>query len=144
MEMDVVIFSSIAENDDKDDADNTTKEEKWQLGAVQENGLVAPLSTWSTEPVFEGFLEFLVAEDDLLPGYTEKDIVVHTILPQTVLGYGSRQVGGGKGPGNPHGEESERLYYIRQDSIQQQQQLDKDHHHKKIEIVVKPELEITW
>ena len=26
--------------------------------------------------------------------------------------FGLRQVGGGKGPGNPHGEESEFLYYI--------------------------------
>jgi hypothetical protein len=134
MEMDVVIFSRTADsNEDKNI-------EPWQLGAVQENGRVAPLSTWSMEPVFEGFLEFLVDEKDLLPGYTERDIVVHSILPQSALGYGSRQVGGGKGPGNPHGEESERLYYVRQDSIQ----LLDNHDQKKIEIVVKPELEITW
>ena len=32
---------------------------------------------------------------------------------QTVSGsFGSRQVGGGKGSGNPHGEEGELLYYI--------------------------------
>ena len=28
------------------------------------------------------------------------------------MGFGSRQVRGGKGPGNPHGEEGELLYYI--------------------------------
>ena len=31
---------------------------------------------------------------------------------ESAVGFGSRQVGGGKGPGNPHGEEGELLYYI--------------------------------
>jgi hypothetical protein len=42
------------------------------------------------------------------------EIWIHSIVPQDALSYGSRQVGGGMGPGNPHGEESELLYYIDQ------------------------------
>jgi hypothetical protein len=62
------------------------------------------------------------------------EIWIHSIVPQDALSYGSRQVGGGMGPGNPHGEESELLYYIDQSIL--------DRH--DIEIIVKPELEIFW
>ena len=59
---------------------------------------------------------------------------VHSIVPQDRLSYGSRQVGGGMGPGNPHGEESELLYYVDRGVVEED----------GIEVVVKPELEIFW
>jgi len=93
LEMDVVVYSE--KNDD------TTKR---QLGAVQEDGRVTPLCVWTTEPAFDESLEFLVDEEDLLPGFTRDAIVIHSIVPQESLSYGSRQVGDGMGPGNPHGE----------------------------------------
>jgi hypothetical protein len=59
---------------------------------------------------------------------------VFSVLGEDLISYGSRQVGGGKGPGNPHGEESEQLYYIDRKVID-------DH---AITIVLKPQLEILW
>ena len=120
MEMDVVIFS------EKKDTS------KRQLGAIQEDGRITPMCVWTTEPAYGESLEFLVDEEDLLPGFTADQIVIHSIVPQDALSYGSRQVGGGMGPGNPHGEESELLYYIDQSILQ------------GIELTVKPELEIFW
>jgi len=74
-----------------------------------------------------------VDEEDLFPGFQRDDIIIHSIVPQESLSYGSRQVGGGMGPGNPHGEESELLYYIDRSILKDD-----------IEVVVKPELEIFW
>jgi len=119
MDMDVVVYS-LKESSER------------QLGAMQEDGTLSPLSVWSEEPAFGTSLEFLVDEEDRFPGLTNNDIVVHSIIPQDALGYGSRQVGGGKGPGNPHGEESELLYYVEEDKLE------------GISLAVKPELEITW
>jgi hypothetical protein len=49
-------------------------------------------------------------------GLSSDDIVVLDVPSLndggSAVGFGSRQVGGGKGPGNPHGEEGELLYYI--------------------------------
>jgi hypothetical protein len=120
MEMDVVVFS------EKNDTS------KRQLGAIQDDGRVTPMCVWTTEPAFAESLEFLVDEEDLRPGFILDQIVIHSIVPQDALSYGSRQVGGGMGPGNPHGEESELLYYIDQSILQ------------GIEFAVKPELEIFW
>jgi hypothetical protein len=50
------------------------------------------------------------------------------------MSYGSRQVGGGKGPGNPHGEESELVYYIDSKVMAE----------NSINVVLKPELELLW
>ena len=47
------------------------------VGAVQEDGSIAPLSAWSMDPNYA--------------------IVVHYIIPEKSLSYESRQVGGGKG-----------------------------------------------
>lgn len=67
-----------------------------EIGAMQENGRLVPLSVWTTEPVFgDAYLELLVAESDLLPGYQAKDVVIHSLVPESALTYGSRQVGGG-------------------------------------------------
>ena len=120
MDMDVVIYSL------KSDID------KEKIGAVQEDGTISPLSVWTDEPVFGESLEFLVDEEDRFPGLTGDDCVVHSIVPQDRLSYGSRQVGGGMGPGNPHGEESELLYYVDQKIV------------ANIEFEVKPQLEIWW
>ena len=106
-----------------------------KLGAVQEDGTIAPLSTWSDEPVYKTLYEFVVDEYDRLPGITITEITDDPIyvFDQSVISYGSRQVGGGKGPGNPHGEESELLYYIDESAIP-----------SDIPLIIKPELEITW
>lgn len=86
MDMDVVIYS------EKD------SEQKY-IGAVQEDGTLSPLSAWSSDPAFGDSVEFLVDEEDRFPGLVGDQIIVHSIIPEESLSYGSRQVGGGKGPG---------------------------------------------
>lgn len=120
MDMDVVLYSL------RDD--DTTR----YIGAVQEDGTLSPLSVWSKNPVFGNSLEFLVDEHDRFPGLLPDQVIVHSLVKESDLSYGSRQVGGGKGPGNPHGEESELLYYVDKDAVQ------------NVEFSVKPELEILW
>ena len=123
LEMDVVCF-------------RVKGDSKLELGAVQEYRKVAPICAWTLESVMaqSDTLEFLVDEER--PRYEEGEIEVVSVLPEEMLnGYGSRQVGGGKGPGNPHGEESETLYYIERAFIDDNPHLD---------IVVRPELEILW
>mmetsp|Transcript_13643 Transcript_13643/g.19550 ORF Transcript_13643/g.19550 Transcript_13643/m.19550 type:complete len:189 (-) Transcript_13643:134-700(-) len=100
-----------------------------ELGAILD-GSVIPLCTWTTEPDHGGSIEFLQNDqDELLQGCT-----ICSLLPADALSFGSRQVGGGKGPGNPHGEESELLYYVKKRIIDQW----------GIHVVVRPELEILW
>lgn len=120
MDMDVVIYSR---------KDNL---ECRQIGALQEDGTLAPVSAWSEEPVYGTSLEFVVDEEDRFPGLTGDDVIVHALIDPSSLSYGSRQVGGGKGPGNPHGEESELLYYVEQEKL------------IGVQFPVKPNLEITW
>lgn len=123
MEMDVVVYTE-------------TKDEsrKQKLGAVQEDGRITPLCAWTNEPAFDEFMELLVDEEDLLPGYRVEDgsILVHSVVPENLLSYGSRQVNGGMGLGNPHGEESEMLYYIHTSVVD------------GVELEVKPDLEVFW
>jgi hypothetical protein len=121
MDMDIVLFSRCPESSDR-----------VELGAIQEDLTLAPLSAWSDEPVFDEFLEFLVDEEDRFPGLKSGDVKIIRVLDQDVISYGSRQVGGGKGPGNPHGEESELCYYVDQSVL------------RNVLVVVKPELEILW
>lgn len=83
MQMDVVVISEHTESEVK------------KLAAVQEDGRLALLSVWTTEPVFGDSLEFLVAEEDLFPGFDPAEVILHSIIPETALSYGSRQVGGG-------------------------------------------------
>lgn len=83
MDMDVVIYSA-ADSDER------------CIGAVQEDGTIAQLSAWSFDPAFGDAVELLVDEEDR-PGYPGDQVVVHSIIPEESLSYGSRQVGGGKG-----------------------------------------------
>jgi hypothetical protein len=124
MEMDVVVFS---------EKEGSTEESK-VLGAVQADGRVTPLSAWTEEPAFGESIEFVVDDEDLLPGFTLDDgrITIHSIVPEESLSYGSRQLFGGKGPGNPHGEESEIVYYVERSSL------------RGVKLRLKPELEILW
>jgi len=122
MDMDVVLYQ-------QQDAE---VEDKPVLGAVQEDGSIAPLSAWTDEAAFGNSVEFVVDEEDRFPGVQEEDVRLIKVLPEEVIGYGSRQVNGGKGPGNPHGEESELVYYVDQEAI------------KNIEFPIKPSLEHTW
>ena len=144
IEMDVVIYS-IKKDDDTVD-ETRQRRPNYCLGALQENGFLAPLSAWTTEPAFGQSLEFLVDEDDRFAlvdataattgsgdnGTGKAVLQLHYRLDQSELSYGSRQCH--RGVGNPHGEESELLYYVDQSVV------DKF----EIQVVLKPELEILW
>ncbi len=124
MDMDIVLFSL------KSDPSS-----KMQLGAIQEDATLAPLSAWTTECAFDNSIEFLVDEEDRWMEELKFDnVVIHTLLGEDVISYGNRQVGGGKGPGNPHGEESEVVYYVDQEVLNE----------GSVDIVLKPDLEILW
>ena len=133
MEMDIVVFSIGTDEDDDTtiDADTTPS---LRIGAVQENGSLGVLSAWTLEPAYDNSVELVVAEEDIVPGIdpTAGSVRIHRILPENVIGFGSRQVGGGKGPGNPHGEESELLYYVDRDALE------------LVDVPVRPDLEILW
>ena len=128
--MDVVLFRRRRPEGDDDAADaqtttattatTTTTTAALEIGAVQENGNVAALSAWTLESAYTSrtndMMAFVVDEHHQFPGLTSDDIVVLDAPSSSdggsAVGYGSRQVGGGTGPGNPHGEESELLYYV--------------------------------
>ncbi|KAL7572955.1 hypothetical protein ACA910_007460 [Epithemia clementina (nom. ined.)] len=122
--MDVVVYTTTTNdnnnnnnnNDNNDDNNNDNKNQLW-LAVVEEGGRLQPLSAWSAEPVFgTTYWECLVDPDDRTPhGLQATTSNIVQVVPEQYVSYGSRQVGGGKGPGNPHGEESELLYYIAQD-----------------------------
>lgn len=128
IDMDVIIYCF----KDRDDGTSFQKEIMY-LGAVQEDGTLSPLSTWTTEPAFGTSLEFLVDEADRFALTNRmEEIRLHTMVPESQLSYGSRQCH--RGVGNPHGEESEILYYV------DQQVIDK----YRIGVTIKPHLEILW
>ena len=140
MIMDVVLFQ-------RNDSDNSDTNSKLELGAVQENGNVAPLSTWTLDASYtsssgEDVLEFVVDEEDMYPGLSVNEVIIHKRLD---VDYGSRQVGGGKGPGNPHGEESELTYFIDRGVIETKycnaESVDDP---MTIDIVVNTDLEHVW
>ena len=144
MVMDVVLFHR----------KTSSPQSKLELGAVQENGNVAPLSTWTLESAYEtpanDMMEFVVDEEDLFPGLPAEECTVLMVLDGSVMGYGSRQVGGGKGPGNPHGEESEMLYYVDRGVVEGMYEGDGgssgdgEGGEMKIDVVVNPNLEHIW
>ena len=145
--MDVVIFQRRNSDGANNDENNIKKQSlELELGAFQENGSIAPLSTWSLESAYTSglndMMEFLVDEEDLLPGLTPDDIEVLQVLDGSVVGYGSRQVGGGKGPGNPHGEESELLYYVDRSVVEGEYEVEGES--AEVNVVVNPALELLW
>ena len=92
-------------------------------------------------------MEFVVDEEDMFPGLTADDIIILEVLDGEDINYGSRQVGGGKGLGNPHGEESEILYYVDRSVVEGVYDLDFDGCDMKnveIELVINPSLEVVW
>lgn len=145
MEMDVVTFvrnksngqtqGMVAAGETKLNNDTTALVE---LGAIH-GGFLVPLCAWTTESVFAStaatdatIIEFLQDDHAAIP--QQDEVTLHALLPAEAISYGSRQVGGGKGPQNPHGEESELLYYV------DKQTLDA----LGVHIVIRPELEILW
>jgi len=130
-----------------------------ELGALQEDGTLAPLSAWTMESAFSGetySIEFLVDEEDRFPGLNKEDVIIVSLLEESLIGYGSRQVNGGMGPGNPHGEESELLYYVDRRALRLEDHDDDNDDddddtapselpkEDRIKIVLNPELEIFW
>jgi hypothetical protein len=127
IDMDVVIYSFDDDDDDDDDR------QQLLLGAMQEDGVLSPLSAWTTEPAFGDCIEFLVDEVDRFALTKCMDRVrLRHLLSESEMSYGSRQCH--RGVGNPHGEESELLYYVERGVIEKYQ----------VKVVVKPELEILW
>ena len=153
MVMDVVLFQRKQQHE-------STSSTKLELGAVQENGNIAPLSTWTLESAYEtttnDMMEFVVDEHDLFPGLSSDEVTVLKVLEGNNIGYGSRQVGGGKGLGNPHGEESEIVYYVersvvegtyckqRSEEVGGEDEDEEEVRIMKIELIVNPDLEHLW
>lgn len=120
LDMDVVLYSS------QSDPRNV------QLGAIQEDYSLAPLSAWTSDTAFGDFIEFVVDEEDRWKEDLDvSKVTFHKRIEGDVVSYGSRQVAGGHGPGNPHGEESELLYYVEQKVLNEWD----------VDIIVKPELQ---
>ena len=129
MDMDIVLY--------------TTTSNDFFLGAIQEDSTLAPLSAWTLENAFntedDPVVEFVVDEEDrwnpdLDLWDKDKNLRIVDVLEEPYISYGSRQVGGGKGLGNPHGEESELVYYVDRTLLEE----------RGVEIVLKPDLEILW
>jgi len=91
-----------------------------------------PIAIGETDEIGVEFLES-EEEDPILLDDDVNNLIVHKILSNDDVILGSRQVGGGMGPGNPHGEESENTYTISPSILP-----------PNIKIVVRPELEIFW
>ena len=151
IDMDVVIYSLDKNND------NSNDNNKLYLGAIQEDGILSPLSAWTIEPAFGESIEFLVHDDDRFTLSTKKKnennsiigtgtgtgtsssiIRIHHLLSESEVSYSSRQCQ--RGVDNPHGEESELIYYISQTLIDEYTQNPQ----RKIDISMKPDLEILW
>ena len=146
MEMDVVIYTSNLQQTEETNSEDDKNVVYYQLAVMEEQGCLQPLSAWSNDPVFGTSLEFLVDEEDRTATGLQ-DVTLIAAVPAHHVSYGSRQVGGGKGPGNPHGEESELLYYITQEYLEEQPpqpREEKDVMVPQLQITLKPHLEILW
>jgi hypothetical protein len=120
IDMDVVVYSNRNE-----------EAGKRMFGAIQEDGRLAPLSVWTTDPAFGDSLEFLVDEEDRF-SLDSKDVRIIYQVNENELSYASRQCA--RGVHNPHGEESEMLYYVVQNVIDE----------FGVDVMVKPDLEMLW
>lgn len=128
METDVVIYRIRPSAGD----DSNGQQQPLLLGALEE-GTFSPLSIWTLEPVFGNSIEFLVDDEDRFSlGEDLQDVQLLKILDQSEVSYGSRQAA--RGVHNPHGEESEPLYYVEQDILEKY----------GISLIIKPQLEILW
>jgi len=116
LDMDVVVYRK---NDDI------------QCGAMQEDGRLERLSIWTHEPAFGNALECLVDDQDRFE-LDQDSITVLYQLTEDELSYGSRQCQ--RGVHNPHGEESEMLYYIDQSVLERY----------AVDLPLKPDLEMLW
>lgn len=133
-EMDVVVYSEEQSSEEEKHGDGD-QPPRLRLGAVEEDGRMAPLAAWTDEPAFGTMVGFVAdLRDDPIPLLPTSRIRLHAVVPPELVTYGSRQVGGGKGPGNPHGEESERLYYVEVPFLEEH----------GVDVDVRPDLEITW
>jgi hypothetical protein len=151
VDMDVVIYSLLPSNNDNNDNNDNNNNNNHnnnnadtknniscqptmlRFAAMQEDGVLSPLSAWTTEPAFGTSVELLVDEADRFALTRSMDkLRLHHLLSEEELSYGSRQCH--RGMGNPHGEESELLYYVEQDVINRFQ----------VTVDVKPYLEILW
>ena len=124
IDMDVVVYSFV---------DDPLREKRF--AAVQEDGILSPLSVWTTDCAFGNSIEFLVDEEErfkLVDDMESRRIELHYLIDESSLSYGSRQCQ--RGVSNPHGEENELLYYIDKDIIER----------FDAKFDVKPELEILW
>ena len=173
IDMDVVIYSLVENNQNNDDdsssSNNNNDSNRLYFGAMQEDGIISPLSVWSTEPVFGESLEFLVDEEDRFSlqqkQFTSDSITststggstirIHHLLTEAEVSYSNRQCQ--RGVGNPHGEESELLYYIPQHVIDQYnnspnptnqsddpQNPPTESSQQMLHISINPDLEILW
>lgn len=145
MEMDVVTFARKKKLDrtegnegDRGIQLNDDTSAILELGTIH-GGFLVPLCAWTTESIFAStgstdttIIEFL--QDDRAELPQKDEVTLHSLLPTEAISYGSRQIGGGKGPKNPHGEESELLYYVEKQMLED----------LGVHIVVRPELEIFW
>jgi hypothetical protein len=120
IDMDIVIYS-------RRDGDIGKK----FFGAIQEDGRLSPLSAWTTDPAFGVSVEFLVDEEDRF-SLDEEAVKIEYLIRESELSYGSRQCH--RGVSNPHGEESELLYYVDEKVIS----------NFGVEVSIKPGLEILW
>merc|ERR1712185_455049 len=93
--------------------DNTLR-----LGSIDDREMVVPLCTWSTQhhavlssPSAASSTEDIELvwdeSDDAAEEVPLADVSVVHVLDYGIVDVGARQVGGGQGVGNPHGEHSE-------------------------------------
>jgi hypothetical protein len=154
LEMDVVVFSRLRPVSGLGEGggggggggDPPPASPPLELGALQEDWTLAPLSAWSLDEEGTGSgggpgsIEFLVDEERRFPGLGPDDVRVHAVLEDGLVDYGTRQVGGGKGPGNPHGEESELVYYVARTAVEGEY----CGRGRAIEVDLNPDLETLW
>mmetsp|Transcript_42359 Transcript_42359/g.83205 ORF Transcript_42359/g.83205 Transcript_42359/m.83205 type:complete len:234 (-) Transcript_42359:1509-2210(-) len=110
---------------------------------------IHPVCSWTMESAYSESrphtIEFLMDEEvGTIPfavdGESDSGAIVLHVFEN--VDYGSRQVGGGMGPGNPHGEDSEDLYYIESDTIDEAvRNLSQGDAKITVDFVVRPELE---
>ncbi|KAG8471204.1 hypothetical protein KFE25_009625 [Diacronema lutheri] len=106
-----------------DEAGRVPDGKRLGVGSVHQ-GQVFPLCKWSAEAD-----EFLVDEDASPVDVAEAE----RLLDMGRVWFSNRLVGGGMGPGNPHGEESEDCWSLADVELS-----------AETRVVVRPEREVWW